>query len=168
MNSFMNKAVDRTGPSWLPAFLAVAPVIATSLIGQAFTTPNLAPWYASLAKPPFTPPNWVFAPVWTTLYVLMAAAFWRILRSPAWEPGRRAAIGFFLVQLAFNAGWSIAFFGLHRPDIGLVVIAGLIVAISMTIYVFLDIDGVAASLLIPYLLWTSFATLLNASIWMLN
>ncbi|MBN9061715.1 MAG: tryptophan-rich sensory protein [Rhizobiales bacterium] len=150
------------------ALLAVAPVMAAALIGQAFTTPNLAPWYASLVKPAFNPPNGVFAPVWTVLYAMMAYAFWRVLRAPASGARRSRAATFFLTQLGLNALWSIAFFGLQNPALGLVVIVALIAMIVATIQDFLAIDPPAALLMAPYLCWVTFATLLNASIWLLN
>src|ERR1700733_8881267 len=93
--------------------LSVLPVVAAVLLGQAATFPNLAPWYADLAKPSFNPPNWIFGPVWTTLYVLMAIAVWRVLGASASQ--KRAALNLFFVLLALNAAWSWLFFGLHNP-----------------------------------------------------
>lgn len=149
------------------ALAAVAPVAAAAVIGNLATFPNLAPWYESLAKPPFNPPNGVFGPVWTLLYILMAWAFFRILRSPE-GPSRRRAITFFLVQMVLNAAWSVAFFGFHSPTAGLVVILLLVTAIAATVHAFLAVDRIAGGALIPYLGWVVFATLLNASIWWLN
>ena len=91
--------------------IAIGAVAATSILGQIATYPNLTPWYAGLAKPSFNPPNWVFGPVWTTLYALMAFAFWRVLRIQDRSEERRWAIGGFLGQLALNAAWSWMFFG---------------------------------------------------------
>src|SRR3954469_23252665 len=93
------------------AALAITVVVAASLVGQMATYPNLAPWYAGLTKPSFNPPNWIFGPVWTTLYVLMAFAVWRILRLPQTSAPRRWAISLFFFQLALNAAWSWMFFG---------------------------------------------------------
>ena len=151
----------------LALVFAVTPVVAAAVIGNLATLPNLAPWYAGLVKPSFNPPNGVFGPVWTTLYVMMIVAFWRVLRAEA-APRRGAAIGWFLVQMALNAGWSVAFFGLHSPLAGLAVIGPLVVAIAATIRAFRPIDRPAAWLLAPYLAWVSFATLLNTAIWWLN
>lgn len=162
------KTAHRSGSPWMLAFLAVAPVVAASLLGQAVTTPNLAPWYASLAKPAFNPPNWIFAPVWTALYAMMAYAFWRVLRSPVGRPQRPRAILLFLAQIALNAAWSVAFFGMQNPVLGLIVILALAGAIVATISAFMILDAVAGWLLLPYLVWVAFATLLNASIWLLN
>ena len=94
---------------------AVIPVVAASIVGQIATYPNLTPWYAGLVKPSFNPPNWVFAPVWTTLYVLMAFAVWRVLRLRRRTAMRRVGLALFFVQLALNAAWPPIFFGLHAP-----------------------------------------------------
>ena len=150
------------------ALWAAIPVAAAALIGQAFTTPNLAPWYETLAKPAFTPPNWIFGPVWTCLYVMMAVAFWRILRAPDGDPGRGEAIGLFLLQLVVNAVWSIAFFGLRSPGVGFGVILVLLALIVATMRSFLAVDRAAGWLLAPYLAWVAFAAALNAAIWSLN
>lgn len=150
------------------ALLAAVPVLVAATIGNFATMPNIAPWYAGLVKPPFNPPNWVFGPVWSVLYALMIVAFTRILRLPAATPGRGVAIAAFLTQMAFNALWSVAFFGAHSPAAGLVVIAALIVALGATIRAFSPLDRPAASMLLPYAAWVSFAALLNASIWWLN
>ena len=95
--------------------LAIIAVAATSVLGQLATYPNLAPWYARLVKPSFSPPNWIFGPVWTTLYVLMAFAVWRILRLPEASAARRLALTLFFIQLALNAAWSWMFFGANNP-----------------------------------------------------
>ena len=152
----------------LPAALAaVIPVATAAIIGNFATMPNLTPWYESLAKPPFNPPSGVFGPVWALLYVLMAWALFRILRSPDGAL-RRRAIAFFLVQMALNAAWSVAFFGFHSPLAGLVVILVLVTTIAATVHAFLAVDRIAGGALVPYLGWVAFATLLNASIWWLN
>jgi len=148
--------------------IAVLPVVAVSVAGSLVTTPNIPTWYAGLAKPGFTPPDWLFGPVWTTLYALMAYAVWRILALPKDRPGRSTAVTAFFVQLALNSLWSFAFFGGHSPVAGLVVIAALIVAILATIRAFWSLDRVAAWLLVPYLAWVAYATALNAAIWHLN
>ena len=148
--------------------IAVLPVVAVGVAGSLVTTPNIPNWYAGLARPGFTPPNWLFGPVWTTLYIMMAYAVWRILSLPKEQPGRTAAVTTFFVQLALNCLWSFAFFGAHSPLAGLVVIAALIVAILATIRAFRPLDRVAASLLMPYLAWVSYATALNGAIWHLN
>ena len=99
--------------------LAVIVVAAASVAGQLATYPNLAPWYAGLAKPSFNPPNWIFAPVWTTLFVLMAFSVWRILRLPR-TSARGTALALFFIQLALNAAWSWMFFAAHSPALGMI------------------------------------------------
>lgn len=155
-------------PPFRRFLIAVLPVAATSALGSLATLPNIPTWYAGLVKPGFTPPNWVFAPVWTLLYAMMAFALWRVLSRPGTQPGRKAAITTFFVQLALNALWSWAFFGAHSPIAGLVVILALIVAIIATIRAFWALDRVAAYLLVPYLAWVCYATALTAAVWRLN
>jgi translocator protein len=156
----------RIGPLKAVA-LSAGPIVAASLLGNAATIPNIAPWYDLLVKPPLNPPNWIFGPVWTLLYVLMAVAFYRILRSPD-SSRRQRAIWLFAAQLVFNAAWSFAFFGARSPLLGLVVILPLEALILATIDAFRRIDGVAALCLAPYALWVAFATYLNAAIFVLN
>lgn len=150
------------------AAAAVAPVIAAAVVGQTATLPALVPWYAELVKPWFTPPNGVFAPVWTLIYLVIATAFWRVLRTPSDAPGRRAAIVWFLVQMALNALWSVAFFGLRSPIAGVLVVGLLDVAIAVTIRRFAPLDRLAAALMVPYLAWCGFATALTTGVWWLN
>ena len=124
-------------------------------------------WYLSLDKPLFNPPAWMFAPVWTTLYVLMGVAAWRIWCVPD-SPERAQALRQFAVQLALNAAWTPVFFGAHSLAGGLAVIVLLALAIVVTIQRFHPLDKMAAWLLAPYLAWVTFATALNAAIWSLN
>jgi benzodiazapine receptor len=149
------------------AAVAIAAVVATSVAGQLATYPNLAPWYAGLEKPSFNPPNWVFAPVWTSLYALMAFAFWRILRQPQSQE-RRTAIVLFVGLLVLNAAWSWMFFGANNPALGLVNIVPQLAVIAATIASFWRIDRVAALCLVPLAAWVAFAAMLNFSIWQLN
>ncbi len=121
-------------------------------------------WYASIQKPGFTPPNWVFAPAWTVLYAAMAVAGWMVWRVAGW--GR--ALALWIAQLLLNGAWSWLFFGLHEPGLALAEILVLWIAIAATIAVFLHVRRAAAFLLVPYLAWVSFAGLLNAAIWHLN
>ena len=138
------------------------------LIGSVFTTPAIPTWYATLEKPPFTPPNWLFAPAWITLYLLMG-----ISASLVWQRGladrrNRAALITFLVQLMLNALWSVAFFGLESPLYGIIVIVVLWIAIALTMAKFFRISTLAGALLLPYIGWVSFAAILNVCIFMLN
>ena len=144
------------------------PVLTAAALGSLATLPNIPTWYAGLAKPWFTPPNGVFSPVWMILYALMAYSLWRILTLPDGVPGRNGALTAFFVQLAFNAACSWAFFGLHSPLTGLVVIAVLLAMILVTIWQFWSLDRLAATLLVPYAVWGAFATVLNTAIWHLN
>jgi benzodiazapine receptor len=146
--------------------LSVLPVAAAMLLGQVATFPNLAPWYAHLAKPSFNPPNWIFGPVWTTLYVLMAIAVWRVLGSDAQQ--KRAALNLFFLQLALNAAWSWLFFGLHAPLLGLCDIIPQELLVVATMLVFWRIDTLAGLCLLPLSCWVGFASLLNFAIWRLN
>ena len=138
------------------------------LIGSVFTTPNIPTWYATLEKPFFTPPSWLFAPAWIILYVLMAIAAFLIWRKGLLEEGVKCALIVFLVQLVLNALWSVVFFGLQSPLYGMVVIIALWIAILLTIIKFFKLSTAAGALLLPYILWVSFAAVLNISIWVLN
>jgi translocator protein len=148
--------------------VAVIPVVAAPLIGQLATFPNLEPWYAGLVKPAFNPPNWVFAPVWTTLYVLMAFAVWRVLRLRRKTSARRLGLTLFFVQLALNAAWSWMFFAAHSPALGLLNIIPQLLVIVAAVIVFWRLDGIAGWCLAPLAVWVGFATALNFSIWSLN
>ncbi|PZO01071.1 MAG: TspO protein [Hyphomicrobiales bacterium] len=152
-------------PFWLDLLIAVVPVVIVSAIGSAVTVPQIPGWYAGLSKPPFNPPNWLFAPVWTTLFAMMAYAVFRILRQPL---ERRGALIAYHVQLALNLAWSCVFFGLNSPLGGILVILPLLVMILVTIAAFARLDRISAALLWPYAAWVSFATLLTVSIWWLN
>ena len=121
-------------------------------------------WYAGLAKPSFNPPNSVFAPVWSVLYLLMGIAAWRAWR----QRGIDAATGLWLAQLAFNAAWSWLFFGRHLLAVALVEIVVLLALIVATNVAFFRRDRAAGWLMVPYVAWVSFATLLNAALWQLN
>lgn len=138
------------------------------LLGTPFTTSSIPTWYATLEKPFFAPPNWIFGPVWTLLYLLMGVAFYLIWKQ-GWQKKKAKTAGtFFLMQLALNGIWSPIFFGLRAPALGLVIIVAMWVCIAVTIRTFYPLSRVASYLLIPYLLWVSFATLLNAAIVVLN
>jgi tryptophan-rich sensory protein len=138
------------------------------LIGSIFTTPAIPTWYAALEKPSFNPPNWLFAPAWITLYLLMGVAAFLIWRKGLEQKEVRAALVIFLVQLVLNALWSVVFFGLQSPLYGVVVILALWVVILLTILSFFKLSTAAGALLLPYILWVSFAAVLNVSILVLN
>jgi tryptophan-rich sensory protein len=124
-------------------------------------------WYARLRKPSWRPPNWLFAPVWTVLYLMIAFAGWLVWRS-AGLGGATTALALYALQLLLNALWTPVFFGLHRLDLGFAVIVALWLGIAATIVAFAPVNGVAALLMIPYLAWVSFASLLNFAVWRLN
>jgi translocator protein len=137
-------------------------------IGSYFTAPAIPTWYAALRKPFITPPDWVFAPVWITLYVLMGIAVFLVWRESRYGKPRQKALLLFGIQLVLNALWSFLFFGLRSPLAGLIGIVVLVAAIFFTLRLFLRISFPAGILLIPYLLWTGFAAGLNFSIYLLN
>ena len=153
--------------SWKPALAAVALVAAAMGVGQIGTIPNL-PWYHTLAKPDFTPPDWVFGPVWTALYVLVGYLFYRIARLPGRVEGRGAALSAFGVLMILNVGWTFAFFAAHSPGLGLVEILVQALALVVTIALFARIDGLAAAGFLPLAAWVAFASALNYEIWRLN
>lgn len=124
-------------------------------------------WYEQLAKPSWRPPNWLFAPVWTFLYLAIAVSGWLVWREVGLADGP-LALSIYLVQLLLNASWTPLFFGLHRPDLAFLNIALLWLSILATIAVFHPISASAAWLLLPYVLWVTFAAALNFSIWRLN
>ena len=137
------------------------------VIGTIFTLDAIPTWYALLNKPSFSPPNWIFGPVWTILYTLMGVSLYLVWRTPA-GTARSVGIRWFAAQLVLNALWSILFFGLQNPLYGLVCIVCMLVSILVTTWYFSKVSSLAAWLMAPYILWVSFATLLNASIWYLN
>lgn len=137
-------------------------------LGSFFTRPSIETWYATLKKPPFTPPNWLFAPVWITLYALMGVSLFLVWREGLNHKKVRAALGIFVLQLALNTVWSMVFFGLRSPFAGLIEIAVLWIAVVATILYFFRISRTAGLLLIPYILWVSFAVVLNFYISKLN
>jgi tryptophan-rich sensory protein len=136
-------------------------------LGSLFTTPAIPTWYATLKKPFFTPPNWIFSPVWISLFILMGISLFFVWRRQG-HPQLKKALIFFFVQLILNVLWSLAFFGLRLPLLGFIDIILLWIAILLTILHFLKVSKFAGVLLIPYLLWVGFATLLNLSLWILN
>jgi benzodiazapine receptor len=137
-------------------------------VGSIFTTPAIPEWYATLNKPSFTPPNWLFAPVWLTLYTLMGIAAFLVWQKALTTPKVKTALGLFAFQLFLNALWSVLFFGLRSPLAGLLEILILWLVILLTILFFVKLSRVAALLLLPYIVWVSFAALLNFSIVILN
>lgn len=140
-------------------------VVAVGSLPGALFTPDTA-WFRGLEKPWFYPPELAFPVVWTVLFVLMGVALWLVWRADA--PGRRLALGLFAAQLVLNVAWTPAFFGLESVTLGLVVIVPLWLLIVATIVAVDRVDRRAAALLVPYLAWVSFATVLSAALWQLN
>jgi len=149
-------------------FAAIIVSELAGIIGSFFTTPSIPGWYSALIKPAFNPPSWVFAPVWTALFALMGVSAFLIWREGFEKKKVKVAFGIFLGQLILNTFWSIIFFGLHNPGWALVEIVVLWLAILATIIAFAKISKPAAWLLVPYIVWVSFAGFLNYSIWQLN
>ena len=157
----------RVGRVWR-VVLGVVLCELAGVVGSVFTFPSIGSWYASLVKPWFNPPNWLFAPVWVTLYALMGVSLGLV-----WNKGmgdRRVRVGLlvFGVQLALNVLWSVVFFGAESLVYGLGVIFVLWVVIAFTMVLFYRVSGVAGLLLVPYICWVTVATILNYYLWILN
>ena len=142
--------------------------IGIGFVGSIFTRPEIPGWYAGLVKPSWTPPPFVFPIAWTTLYVMMAIAFWRLWDRVPSSDARQRAIVIFTIQLALNAIWSPVFFGWHGMRTGLAIIIVLAVCIAATIASAVRIDRTAAALLVPYLCWVLYASTINAGVVALN
>ena len=136
-------------------------------LGSIATTRNIPTWYAGLQKPFFNPPNWVFGPVWTILYTLIGVSLYLVWTKKTSSTKTRAYT-LFATQLVLNALWSVVFFGLHQPELGLFVIASLVVSTAYTLKLFRPYSTTASNLLVPYLAWISFAMCLNVAIVVLN
>ena len=148
--------------------IAVIVCQGAGIIGSVFTAPAITGWYAALEKPPFNPPNWLFAPAWISLYLLMGVAAAIVWQYGLSERRVKVSLVIFLVQLALNILWSLVFFGFESPLAGLVVIAALWIAILVTIIRFFEISKTAGVLLLPYIGWVTFASVLNFYIYLLN
>jgi len=153
------------GKDWLVLLGLLAICFAVAGLGGWATATSVESWYPTLAKPAFTPPDWVFGPVWSVLYALMALAAWLVWRRVGW---RDLALGLFFVQLALNLAWSILFFGLQLIGAALADILLLVALIAATAIAFWRIDRRAGLLLLPYLLWVGYASLLNGAMWLMN
>jgi len=148
-----------------PLYFFLIVTLGVGAMASLFTSPQIPTWYASLSKPSFTPPNWLFAPVWTSLYILMAFAAWRVWKKTGLKSAEMAV---FALQLALNLAWSALFFGLHRIGAALIEIILLDVAIAAALLLFFRRDRLAGVILLPYLAWTLFASVLTHAIWRLN
>jgi benzodiazapine receptor len=148
----------------LESALVVATPLVVGALGTIWTAPAIGGWYRTLEKPPWNPPDWIFGPVWTALYALMGIALLQVWRLDRNRPEVRLALALFGVQLLLNLGWSWVFFERRRTDLALLEILALLLAIGATVASFGRLRRGAALLLLPYLAWTAFATLLNADI----
>jgi tryptophan-rich sensory protein len=135
-------------------------------LGGLFTGRSVSTWYRTLSRPDWTPPDWLFGPVWTVLYLAMAVAAWMVWRRGT--PAAAAAMAAFAVQLAFNVAWSALFFGLRSPAFAMLDIVLLWLAIAATIACFLRVSIPAGLIMLPYLAWVTFAAALNFAIWRMN
>lgn len=148
--------------------ISLAVCLCAGFIGSIFTAGAIPTWYAALNKPSFNPPNWLFAPVWTILYILMGIAAFLVWRRGLSANGVKIALIFFALQLILNVAWSVIFFNYHSPFYAYLEIIALWLSIVLTIVFFYQVSRPAAWLLLPYILWVSFASLLNFTIWRLN
>ncbi|OGY18490.1 MAG: hypothetical protein A2900_03485 [Candidatus Chisholmbacteria bacterium RIFCSPLOWO2_01_FULL_50_28] len=150
---------------YTPLLISLGIAFGVAFLGSSVTTPSISGWYASLNKPSFNPPAWVFAPVWTILFAMMAIASFLV-----WKKQKKMKIPLQLygIQLFLNFLWSFLFFGLRRPDLALLEIALLWIVIQLTLRAFYAVDKLASYLLVPYILWVSFAAFINFSIVLLN
>lgn len=137
-------------------------------VGSLFTTSSIPTWYASLKKPSFSPPNWLFSPVWITLFLLMGISLYLVWQKTLKEKAVKIALVFFAFQLVLNILWSVIFFGIKAPFIAFIEIIILLVAILLTMITFFKVSRASALLLIPYIVWVSFAAVLNFFLWNLN
>ncbi|RAJ13666.1 TspO/MBR family protein [Arenibacter echinorum] len=148
--------------------ISVTVCLTIGFLSSFATQSSVNDWYLELNKPSFNPPNWIFAPVWTVLYIMMGVAAGIVWAKGFYHIWVKTALYHFGIQLLFNALWSIIFFGFKNPFAALLVILALLVLLIFTIKWFKVVSNTAALLLIPYLLWVCFATALNYKIWELN
>jgi translocator protein len=148
-------------------FTAVILTVGLGAVGGLVTAPEIPLWYAGLNKPSFNPPNWLFGPVWTTLYLLMGVSCYLVWRQPV-SVERNKALYLFILQFILNFCWSFIFFGMHETGWALTEMIFLWLTILATIFSFAKFSKTAAWLLVPYIAWVSFAMLLNGAIWRLN
>ena len=149
-------------------FITILICEAVGVLSGVITMNDISTWYSTLQKPSWNPPAYIFGPVWTALYLLMGIAWWLVIESKVSQDDKKIAHIYFIIQLFLNFLWSILFFKFHSPDWAFVDIVLLILAVLITIFYFAKISKTAAWLLVPYIIWISFATILNYNIWILN
>jgi len=164
----MRKITIRKGFQPIPFIISLAITLAIGFVASLVTRPQIAGWYSTLNKPSFNPPAWLFAPVWTAIYLLIAIAAYLVWKRRNLIVGYSTTATIYAIQLLLNFSWSIVFFGLHQILGALIVIVLLWISIILNIAWFGKFNKIAAWLLVPYLLWVSFATLLNLNIYLLN
>lgn len=152
----------------LALVVAVLLPLAVGGLGSLATFGAVREWYPTLVRPSFAPPTWVFGPVWTALYLMMGLACWLVWRHGIARPEVRSALVLYGVQLVFNLAWSWLFFGLRQPLLALLDIGILLALVALTAFRFDAVSRAAAGLMLPYLAWVTFATVLNAGFWWLN
>jgi translocator protein len=152
----------------LKLIISIAIPVLVGATAGFFTASGVESWYQNINKPSWNPPSWIFGPVWTTLYVMMGIALFLVWKSEASDVLKKTAIAIFAVQLVLNFFWSFIFFSQHQPGWALVEIMVMWLAILFTIFAFANVSKTAAWLLVPYISWVSFATVLNYTIWQLN
>ena len=160
--------INKDVPVLIKLIISIAICLLAGVLGSVFTTPAIPIWYATLIKPSFAPPNCVFFPVWTTLFIMMGISLFLVWQKGLDNGKVKIALSIFGVQLILNVLWSAVFFGLKSPLAGLIVISILWIFILFMIQVFMKVSRTAALLLIPYILWVSFAAVINFFIWRLN
>ena len=163
--SFLDSADDPKKAQRRPLYFFLLATLGVGALASLFTTPEIPTWYAGLNRPSIAPPNWVFAPLWTALYIVMAIAAWRVWKVTGL---RSSAMAAFALQLALNFAWSAIFFGLHDFAGALAEIVVLDIAILTTVILFFRHDWLAGLLMLPYLAWVLFATFLTYAFWGLN
>jgi translocator protein len=152
---------------WIKLITATLLCVLLGSVGGLVTVAEIPAWYASLNKPSFNPPNWIFGPVWSTLYVVMGISVYLIWKQPV-SKERNRALQLFILQFVFNFCWSFIFFGLHATGWAFIEMIALWLLILLTIFHFAKYSKTAAWLLVPYISWVSFALLLNGAIWKIN
>lgn len=168
-NSAQQGVATHTPPKypWIGLIVLLIVCFAAAGIGGAVTTPKIGGWYATLTKPTWNPPSWIFGPVWTALYLAMAVAAWLVWRQNGWS-GAKTPLILFGVQLGLNTLWSCLFFGLENPGLAFGEVLLLWIAIAGTMLTFWQRSRAAGLLFVPYLAWVTFAAVLNFTIWRLN
>lgn len=154
--------------NWVRPIICIALCMGLGFASGFSTVDAIDGWYKTIKKPVFNPPNWIFAPVWSALYFMMGLAAGLVWNKGLKKAGVGMALGLFVGQFVMNLAWTPVFFGRQQMGMGLVIIAMLLIGILLTMRRFFQLDRLSGWLMVPYLLWVSFATLLNASLWYLN